>query len=632
MNPLLLLVDLQRDYLDAPGIEPDPATVVDHAARLLRHCRQSGTPVAHVWTTVRRDPDNRMPHWKLTDRWRCEEGTPGHAAPASLTPRSDEEVFHKSAFSGFESPQLRAFLRQRTIDTLIVAGVKTHACVRQTAIDAWQAGLAVWIASDAVGSDDPVHAAITRRYLEERGVRFAPAAELLASLDTTQAASLRNGEAHTALRASVSRAQSAAASWRATPISQRVAGVRRFTAALAERSHQLATLMAEELGKPVRFGRLEVQRTVQMLEAIATRVEAAASRGASRGDGFLVRRRPHGALAVITPWNNPLYIPLGKVVPAILCGNSVVWKPAPQARATSRHVFDMFSETQWPPGLISMLEGGTHDAQALMCDAAIAAVTITGSSAAGYSAQEICARRRIPLQAELGGNNAAIVWRDADLLLAARLIAGGAFEMAGQRCTANRRVIVHAAVRDVFLWHLERETALLAWGDPHDEQTRIGPMVNATERDRIAATVERAVAIGAPTRLPLGASPSCAGSHRTAWYPPTIVTCDDPSCEIVQEETFGPLLVVQTARDRAHAMTLCNGVRQGLVASMFSTSREMIEQFLDEAQAGILKVNQSTADAAVDAPFGGWKASGIGPPEHGTFDLDFHCRPQTVYD
>jgi acyl-CoA reductase-like NAD-dependent aldehyde dehydrogenase len=115
------------------------------------------------------------------------------------------------------------------------------------------------------------------------------------------------------------------------------------------------------------------------------------------------------------------------------------------------------------------------------------------------------------------------------------------------------------------------------------------------------------------------------------WYPSTILCCANPNAEIVQEESFGPVLVVQTARDWDEAMRLCNGVRQGLAASIFTGSREMTERFLAEAQAGILKVNQSTADAAVDVPFGGWKASGLGPPEHGIFDLDFYTRPQTIY-
>jgi acyl-CoA reductase-like NAD-dependent aldehyde dehydrogenase len=262
---------------------------------------------------------------------------------------------------------------------------------------------------------------------------------------------------------------------------------------------------------------------------------------------------------------------------------------------------------------------------------AVGAVTITGSSSTGYAAQAICARRRIALQAELGGNNAAIVWSDAELSSAARMVASGAFELAGQRCTANRRVIVHEAAYDEFMNLLLRESAALNWGDPMRDDTDIGPLVSATHRDQVAAAVERAVRQSGPTFLPLGDAPCHVEEHGHKFYPPTILCCDDPATEIVQEETFGPVLVVQVAHTWDHAIRLLNGVRQGLVAAVFTTSRGIVQSFLDEAAAGILKVNQSTVGAAVDAPFGGWKASGIGVPEHGRFDVEFCTRPQVVY-
>jgi acyl-CoA reductase-like NAD-dependent aldehyde dehydrogenase len=203
--------------------------------------------------------------------------------------------------------------------------------------------------------------------------------------------------------------------------------------------------------------------------------------------------------------------------------------------------------------------------------------------------------------------------------------------MAGQRCTANRRVIVHDDCRDSFMRLLLKESGALQWGDPLREGTDIGPLVSAAHRDRVAALVDRAaIECGAPL-LPLGSTPPPAGQHRGKFYPPTIICCDDPARTIVQEETFGPVLVVQGAASWDSAIRLCNGVRQGLAAAIFSHSDQIIGAFLDEAKAGILKVNQSTAGGAVDAPFGGWKASGVGPPEHGAFDIEFFTRAQTVY-
>jgi acyl-CoA reductase-like NAD-dependent aldehyde dehydrogenase len=386
--------------------------------------------------------------------------------------------------------------------------------------------------------------------------------------------------------------------------------------------------MARDVGKPVRFGRGEVRGTVEMLRAIASRWQREAPPDAGRP--MAVSRRPHGVVAIITPWNNPLYIPLGKIVPAVLYGNAVVWKPAPEALGLSERMMQLLTASGWPEDLVRHVGGGREAGEALMNQQSVAAVTLTGSSAAGYAAQGICGRRRIPLQAELGGNNAAIVMPDADLGRAAREIVAGAFEQAGQRCTANSRIVVHAGCSDALLELIVEEAGSLVWGDPAQETTQVGPVVSAGHRERVAGMIERALAHGVRALWPLGSKPP-GRSLEGAWQPPVILCCEDGALEIVQEEVFGPVLVVQTARDWDEAIGLCNGVRQGLVASIFTESENTVADFLERAQAGILKVNQSTASAAVDAPFGGWKHSGLGPPEHGEFDRDFYTRPQTIY-
>ena len=442
-----------------------------------------------------------------------------------------------------------------------MAGVKTHACVRQLALEAWHFGRIVWIAADAIASDDPLHAAATRRFLEARGIEFLPAAELEERLNSG-ARKIADQE-----RARPSSPAIAAhgffREWRATSIETRTTLVTRLAEILAAEADSFAKLMATELGKPVRLGRAEMDHTLSMLTAIMRRAER-------NGDvrdtdaAWSVRRRPLGAIAVITPWNNPVLIALGKIVPAVLFGNAVVWKPAPEARLLSRALERCFKKADWPEHLVSLLEGGRREAETLMNDQNIQAVTITASTANGFTAQEICARRRIPLQAELGGNNAAIVWLDADMNQAARLVAAGAFEMAGQRCTANRRVIVPKQLRDEFLQRLVQESSSLKWGDPLRDDTDIGPLVSAAHCARVAAAVARATAHCGDPILPLGDACPADRDYAGRFYPPTILCCDDPMHEIVQEETFGPVLVVQEAQDWDHAMRLCNGVRQGL--------------------------------------------------------------------
>ncbi|MGB8709109.1 MAG: aldehyde dehydrogenase family protein, partial [Methyloceanibacter sp.] len=198
----------------------------------------------------------------------------------------------------------------------------------------------------------------------------------------------------------VAAVRACAKDWRNTPLAERVNLVRRLAATLNVEAESLAQLMAAEIGKPIRFCRSELQHCVDMLDAIARRAKHADETIATNPAWF-ARRRPHGVVAAITPWNNPLYIPLGKIVPAMVFGNAVLWKPAPEARQISRSLLQCLGKAGWPEGLIGLVEGGPHEGEALMRDVAVGAVTITGSLAAGRAAQDICAERHIPLQAEL---------------------------------------------------------------------------------------------------------------------------------------------------------------------------------------------------------------------------------------
>ena len=338
-------------------------------------------------------------------------------------------------------------------------------------------------------------------------------------------------------------------------------------------------------------------------------------------------------MGIITPWNNPFAIPLGKIAPALLYGNTVVWKPAPYGAAIAERLLDLFLAAGLPAGAVNLVQGDRTTAACVMADAGIDAVTFTGSSEAGYDAQVICAGRGVPFQAELGGNNAAIVWSDADLSDAAGQIALAGMGSAGQRCTANRRVIVDRRCYGDFVDLLQEAIAALSFGDPLDDATHVGPVVSRSARDRIAGVVDRARADSATVFVPQAFEERAVEwASRGFYFPPTLVCSDDRSSEIVQEETFGPVIVVQGAGEWDEAIDLCNGVRQGLVAALFSGSEECRQRFLSEARAGLLKVGMATAGADAEAPFGGWKASGVGPPEHGLGDIDFYTRYQTLYE
>ena len=647
MKPVLLLVDLQNDFLRAGDLEPHPASIVATAADLLNTCRTAAVPVVHVWSTVNKSDDDRMPHREKSGDWMCLEGSAGHACPDVLRPHKKETIIHKTFFSAFSIGQLDMVLHELKADALIIAGVHLHACVRGTALDAYAKGYSVVVVEDSTASNDPVHAAITKRYLQERSVIFRSSDEISAAI-TAGAAKLgellvdkepevvthscpQNCERTWRLAvgrkpdidAAVAASRKALEDWRRVRVDDRLRLLQAFGRQLQKYEAELVDLLVDDIGKPIRYARDEAARAIALIDAAAKQVEPKQDR-ILRKTGY--RREPLGVIALVGPFNNPLAIPVGKIVPALLYGNVVIWKPAIPGSRIAKKTAELFAMASGQPKLLQVLCGGDQTARELMV--ASDAVTISGSLKAGRAAQEICATHHIPLQAELGGNNASIVWRDADLGAAAESISEGAFAFAGQRCTANRRVIVDSSIYDIFLNQLILASRRLVWGDPADPDTQLGPLISSASRNRVKGVIDRTRAASLRIITPLE---KVEGTRGDACLEPTIVCCDDPSAEIVQEETFGPVLVVQQAKDWDEAISLCNGVKQGLAAAVFTTSPKRIADFLQSARAGILKVNCSTSAAAVDLPFGGWKASGIGPPEHGPANREFFTRMQAIY-
>ncbi len=645
MKPTLLLVDLQGDFLNSTGLQPAPEFLVPQTAALLNRCRLKNIPVIHVWTTIRRDDDQRMPHWKTVNRWHCVTGTPGHETPAPLQPSENETVINKSGFNGFAGGSLDAALKKINCDTVVIAGIHLHTCVRTLAAESLERGLRIFIPEDAVATNDPVLAAATRRWLAERGVEFVSAREILSRLDGNPPSKLIHRSPRELdkilfeipvtgadeIAAAVLSAQDAWKTWRQTELNLRCEILEKAAARLAAAAPALARQMAVEIGKPVSQGLEETRRAADNIRDVIRR--ATAFKFEQQEAGGLVRHEPLGVVALVSPWNNPVAIPVGKIAPALIYGNTVVWKPSPAATGISAVILNLLREAGVPDGAVQSLTGDHTTAQKLASDENINAVTITGSAQAGLAIQEICARRFLPFQAELSGNNAAIIWDGADLPHAAAQIAFGAFGFAGQRCTANRRMIIKDALFDRFLRELKVEAEKLHWGDPLLESTHIGPVIHTAKRDEQAALIKAAQESGAARRVEfLFASHAKEPWIKTGAYAqPVIVCCDDLDHPLVQEETMSPLLVVQRAGDFDEALKLCNGVRHGLAAALFSGSATIQEQFLAEARAGILKINSTTAGVDVSLPFGGWKMSGSGPPEHGDGDRLFYTRMQAVY-
>jgi len=619
MNAALVLIDLQNDFLAAPGLLPAAGAVTARAAQLLAACRAAKLPVIHVYTTVTRSPDNRMPHWRAANLWQCELGTAGHAPPSALTPKDGEVVVQKQFFSSFGGTTLDSQLPSLNVDTLILAGVHTHGCVRATAFDAYQRGFRLLIAEDALASDDHLHAAATRRYLGPRMAKFVSVAAIEALLRGEE---FVPAPKPTDVAATVAAARIGFDQLQSTTVAARIAQLRQLQTYLHRDADRLAALITAEVKKPITQAKAEVRRSIDLIEGMICHAPPTFEVATSEHARF--RYVPLGVVAVIAPWNNPLAIPVGKIAPALLYGNSVVFKPAPAAAGVAAALATIFREAGW--GEAVHVLNGTSDAAAALCEhPQIDAITVSGSLHAGDTLLDIALRRRVPFQGELGGNNAAIICDDTDLEHAAKAVAFGAFVYAGQRCTANRRAIVMRSVLAEFVEKLKTAMAALPVGSPDDPQTVVGPVISVHKADELRRLIDRLRSEG------LGVFQHPQSYRDPCFVPPIIVICEDPQHEVVQEESFGPLLVVQPVDSFEEAIDRCNGVRQGLIAALFTESAAMQREFLRRISVGVVKINQSTADADAYSPLGGTKASGFGPPEHGPCDREFFTRTQTIY-
>jgi acyl-CoA reductase-like NAD-dependent aldehyde dehydrogenase/nicotinamidase-related amidase len=665
----LLLVDLQHDYLARPGLVPHDSAVVAGAVRLLDGFRTLGLPVAHVHTRTRADGGDRMPHWRERGLVACVEGTPGAETPTLLTPRADELVAIKQHYRGFADAALEPWLRDRGVDRVVVAGVYTHACVRETALDAYERGFEVWVAADAVGSTEPAHAASTRAWLEPRAAAFRSSAALLADLGLRSPTATRDdddrvrhpvavigGRAVAAtdherlvhrdpcaserviaevplagadeVRRAAETVAAARRPWALQPTEARAVALDAWADALAARADELTACIAREVGKPRAAAADEVQRAVGHVRTSSALLRGALVEDRRVAPAVTVRHRPVGVVGIVMPWNNPLALPCGKIAPALAFGNGVVFKPAPEGAGTALALLDTLAGAGIPLELVAVVMGAASTAEAIVDEPLVDAIAVTGSIATGRALTARCGLVGKPLQAELGGNNAAIVLADADLEAIVPPLVRGAYSYAGQRCTAIRRFVVEEPIVDQFEALAGAVIDELVVGEPTDPRTDVGPLISVAARDRVDAVVARARADGA--RVVRGGHAPSHLAHG-AWYAPTLLAVEDRSSAVVQEETFGPVAVVQPARDLADAFAAADGVEQGLVMAVCTDQPEARRAVVDAAAVGIVQIGPGPLPVHPDAPFGGWKASGFGPPEHGEWDAAFATRPQAVY-
>ena len=429
------------------------------------------------------------------------------------------------------------------------------------------------------------------------------------------------------------RAASAAAAaferWSTITGPARADHLHRWSVAIADRQEELAQALAREVGKPIGEARGEVARCVAILryyagEAVREIGEVIPAQVA--GALQFTLREPLGVVALITPWNFPLAIPLWKAAPALAFGNTVVLKPSEM----SSHVATLLAETAsaaLPAGVFNLVTGsGPAVGEALMRAPEVSAISFTGSGRVGARVAGLAAERNIRYQTEMGGKNIAIVLPDADIAQAASLTAAGAMRYAGQKCTATSRVVVAHDIEGPFLAELRRQIDALVLGPVTAPNAAVGPVISEHARDSIRRTLDASDA----ERVYEGMVPDSSDFANGWFLPPTVLRGAATDSELAQRELFGPVLAMFPADDLDHAIALANDTPYGLSASLFTRDIKSALHYVRRIEAGMVRVNGDTTGVDPHAPFGGMKGSSSGSREQGPAAREFYTEIKTV--
>lgn len=423
---------------------------------------------------------------------------------------------------------------------------------------------------------------------------------------------LSAGQAGLALDA----ARAAFPAWSGLPFRERGRFLLRARAVLVEKADELAALIAREQGKPEAEGHTaDVMPALDALKHLALHTEDALREEAVESQVLVLAHKesrllqvPYGVVLVISPWNYPLCLPLICAATALAAGNTVVLKPAPATTLIGLQVGEIFRRAGLPPGVLNVVATDDAVAAGLVEDPRVGKIVFTGSVATGKKVMVAAAKNLTPVVLELGGKDAAVVCRDADLDLAAQGIVWGAFLNAGQTCASVERVYVEAPVADAFVQKVVERARALRTGDPARSETDMGPLTLERQRRIVEEHVQDAVARGAKVHTG-GQVPAGPGF----FYPPTVLTDVTHDMRIMREETFGPVLPIMTVANLDEAIRLANQTEYGLTASGWTRDAETARRLQQELQAGAVSINDCISSfGEPSAPWGGFKQSGIG--------------------
>ncbi len=432
----------------------------------------------------------------------------------------------------------------------------------------------------------------------------------------------------------VAAARDAYASWRLVPAPRRGEILFRFGSLVREAKEELAQLMTREMGKVLPEAGGDVQEAIDMSFYMAGegRRLFGQTTPSELPDKFNMSvRMPIGVVGVITPWNFPIAIPSWKIVPALVCGNTVVFKPANDTPLLGQRFVELLAEAGVPPGVVNVVHGfGREVGDRIVRHPDVPVVTLTGSRETGVAVLRAAADNLKHVHLELGGKNAIIVMDDADLDLAVDGILWSAFGTSGQRCTAASRVIVHERVYDELQSRLVAAAERMRIGPGWEPDTDVGPVINRSALEKIHSYTEIGRDEGA--RLLTGGEIATGdGLERGFYYRPTIFGDVEPTMRIAQEEIFGPTTALIRVRDADEAIRVANGIRYGLSSSIFTRDVNLAFRAMRDLEAGITYVNAGTIGAEVHLPFGGTKDTGNGHREAGQAALDVFTEWKSIY-
>ena len=436
------------------------------------------------------------------------------------------------------------------------------------------------------------------------------------------------------VNAAIDAAREAYKTWRLVPAPKRAEILFRAAEILVRRKEDLARDMTREMGKVLAETRGDVQEAIDMTYYMAgegRRLFGQTTPSELPNKFAMSVRQPIGVCTLITPWNFPMAIPSWKIMPALICGNTVVFKPASDTPLSAYNLVQVLTEAGVPRGVINILTGsGSNVGAPLMKHPDVKVVSFTGSTEIGRVVSTACATDFKHCTLEMGGKNIIIVMDDANLDLAVDGAIWGGFGTSGQRCTAASRVTVHKKLYKEFLDKFTARAKSLKVGDGLDPSTDMGPCVNEGQLKTVMEYVQIGTNEGA--KLAAGGHRLDSGNYKRGWFhQPTIFADCDPNMRVSQEEIFGPVVSVIPCDNLDNALDIANGVVYGLSASIYTRDVNKAFRALRDIYTGIVYVNAPTIGAETHLPFGGTKQTGNGHREAGTAAIDFYSEWKTIY-